>query len=459
MIKNNRSFAWGLFLVGGVFVYVFCLISSAQEWQPVGGGTDYAVYCLDIYGGNVFAGGRFDTAGGVTVYKAAKWNGSTWGDMQGGVYGPDCSIHPVKRLEGMVPHKTNSVSAFARSSSGILYAGGCFDHAGGIVVNSIAKWDGAQWNALGSGMNNSVFALAMSPLGILYAGGPFTMAGGKSASYVAQWDGVQWTALDSGVGDVVHALAIDKNGALYVGGDFMFAGSRCTDHIAKWSNGTWSYLGSSWDSQGVNGRVYALAVGPDNSLYVGGEFTEAAGKAIKRIAKWDGVNWSSLGTGMTGPTNYTEVNVLTFGPDGALYAGGCFTNAGGVKAHCIAKWNGYSWNSLNLGLNNSVWDIKFAPDGTLYAGGWFDMASNTTVNYIAKYNPNGPASTPTPTRTSTPFLTPTPTPTVNPYSTRTPTPTMPPPPTPTRTSTPFITPTLVPTKDVSLNAPNILLLQ
>ncbi len=31
---------------------------------------------------------------------------------------------------------------------------------------------------------------------------------------------------------------------------------------------------------------------------------------------------------------------------GNLYAGGAFTNAGGVTANCIAKWNGSTWEAL-----------------------------------------------------------------------------------------------------------------
>ena len=32
-----------------------------------------------------------------------------------------------------------------------------------------------------------------------------------------------------------------------------------------------------------------------------------------------------------------------------LYAGGCFTTAGGVPANNIAKWNGSAWSALGRG--------------------------------------------------------------------------------------------------------------
>src|SRR5262249_37673518 len=54
-----------------------------------------------------------------------------------------------------------------------------------VAANYIAKWNGTNWEALGSGMNNWVYALAASGSD-LYAGGQFTTAGGKVSAYVAR---------------------------------------------------------------------------------------------------------------------------------------------------------------------------------------------------------------------------------------------------------------------------------
>ena len=58
-----------------------------------------------------------------------------------------------------------------------------------MSASHIAKWDGANWSALGSGMNRTVYALAVDGAGDLYAGGDFTTAGGVSANYIAKWNG------------------------------------------------------------------------------------------------------------------------------------------------------------------------------------------------------------------------------------------------------------------------------
>ena len=87
----------------------------------------------------------------------------------------------------------------------------------------------------------------------------------------------------------------------------------------------------------MNHWVHALTV-YNGELIAGGEFTNAGGVPANYIAKWNGISWSPLGSG----TN-AEVDALTVF-NGELIAGGRFTNAGGVDVNFIAKWNGTSWD-------------------------------------------------------------------------------------------------------------------
>jgi hypothetical protein len=166
------------------------------------------------------------------------------------------------------PLPSTSVYVKALAVSGTnLYAGGTFTTAGGNAANSVAKWDGSHWSALGSGMNNDVLALALSGTN-LYAGGDFTTAGGGAAKYIAKWDGTSWSQLGSGMNDAVKALAV-SGGTLFAGGSFTNAGSGGANYIAQWYGGSWSALGS-----GTDGDVRALALF-GGALYVGGGFTTA----------------------------------------------------------------------------------------------------------------------------------------------------------------------------------------
>ena len=87
-----------------------------------------------------------------------------------------------------------TVLAFAVDDSENLYIGGLFQVAGNVAANNIAKWDGTNWSALGSGIQGEVHALFVSGSN-LYAGGFFPMAGGLPANNIAKWDGVRWSAL------------------------------------------------------------------------------------------------------------------------------------------------------------------------------------------------------------------------------------------------------------------------
>ena len=75
-----------------------------------------------------------------------------------------------------------------------LFAGGGFATAGGVTVNSIARWDGSSWSSLAgpfdTGANATVDALAGfndGPGEVLFAGGDFTSVGGLSSTHIAAW--------------------------------------------------------------------------------------------------------------------------------------------------------------------------------------------------------------------------------------------------------------------------------
>jgi hypothetical protein len=170
----------------------------------------------------------------------------------------------------------------------------------------------------------------------------------------------------------VLALAV-AGSDVYIGGTFTIAGAA-TSHISRWDGTQWSTLGT-----GVNNHVYALAVDGTN-VYAAGYLTTAGGAPARGIARWDGTNWSALGTGMTAGT----ISALAMW-NGDLYAAGTFTTAGGVAANRIARWDGSNWSALGDGLNNGVYAL--AADATgLYAGGMFTASGAVTINRIARWD-------------------------------------------------------------------------
>jgi hypothetical protein len=247
-------------------------------------------------------------------------------------------------------------------------------NAGYILQRS----SGGAWAEMAGGANNTVRRLAKSPSGLVYASGFFTNLGTASGDYIASWNGTAWAALASGTGGVTRALAVAADGTLYAGGDFTNLTDANGDYISQWNGSAWSSLGS-----GLNdARVWDLVIDKSGILYAGGAFTNGGGvAAADYIAKWDGSTWTALSTGMD-----AAVLCLAAGPDGTIYAGGDFHTAGGVTVAHIAKWDGTAWTALGAGLSDYPQTLFVAPDGTLYAGGVFATAGGVTVNKIAKWN-------------------------------------------------------------------------
>lgn len=128
----------------------------------------------------------------------------------------------------------------------------------------------------------------------------------------------------------------------------------------------------------MNNTVYALNV-YNNELIAGGPFTTAGGNSAIRITKWNGTDWTPLGSGMN--NTVFAITVLS----NELIAGGSFTTAGGNSALRIAKWNGTSWSPLGSGLNGVVFTLTVY-NNELIAGGSFSTAGGMSANNIAKWS-------------------------------------------------------------------------
>ncbi|MGD1044155.1 MAG: SdrD B-like domain-containing protein [Bacteroidota bacterium] len=347
---------------------------STKAWSPLGtginNGTNGEVWALAVIGSDLYVGGNFTTAGSNTVNHIAKWNGSSWSPLIS-------SSTSVNGINGMV-------TALAVIGTD-LYAGGWFTTAGGIPAENIAKWDGTNWSALGSGLPAAGAINALAAMGNnLYATSYIlTPALGGPGNLIAKWDGANWSPF-SVMNDYVSSFLVDGSD-LYAGGQFTIAGTVPANHIAKWDGTNWSPLGLG-TNYFIGGTGLEMIAG---NLYVGGRFTTAGGNTANFIAKWNGSVWSSFGTGSNiGMDNAVE-GLAVMGTD--LYASGSFTTAEGVSANSVAKWDGTNWSPLGSGMNNGVWRLAVIGND-LYAGGIFTTAGGVNANYIAKYSCGIPTS-------------------------------------------------------------------
>ncbi|MEV0810646.1 S8 family serine peptidase [Micromonospora sp. NPDC050200] len=381
---NNTVYALtvrdGTLIAGGSFTRTGDrTVNNVAQWDgiawsaladPSGSSLDHEVRALTVYAGSLIAGGVFSRAGGVVVNRIASWDGAHWAPLAAGD-APGTGLNA-------------EVSALA-THNGALIAAGRFTVAGGTVANGIARWDGKTWAPLGAGFNDAVRTLTVYN-GQLVAGGLFTQSDGKAVNRIARWDGTSWLPLGDGMNGAVDSLAV-FNGKLIAGGRFRNADGALTNGIAAWDGAAWSPLGS-----GLGGpftpQVWALTV-YNGALIAGGVFATADGETVNNIARWDGSHWSGMG-GPSGAGVDDRVAALTVF-NGTLVAGGGFTKAGGVQANWIASWNGTRWAalgapSLSGGCCGPFVRAVTVFDGALIAGGVFTQADGRSVNGIARWD-------------------------------------------------------------------------
>jgi hypothetical protein len=241
-------------------------------WESIGGGVSGFVNAMMTEeSGDLIVCGSFLSAGGVPARNIARWNGESWSALGLGV--------------------DDIAYALGRTAMGEIVVGGLFDAAGGAPIESIARWDGFAWLPLGSGIQgpsvtDPVYAIATDSNGDLIVGGLFTVAGGLPANNIARWDGASWHALGTGVAPIaVRAIAVDESGDIVVGG----GSAQPLDALARWNGASWSALGSGLG--GLNAtEVRALAALPNGEMAVGGNFTTAGGMASAYFARWTDTN-------------------------------------------------------------------------------------------------------------------------------------------------------------------------
>src|SRR5262245_51611384 len=320
----------------------------------------------------------WDDGGGPTVYasgyftgKLRKWDGNSW-DLVGAEISSTTSIGSIWAL-----------GEFDAGNGSELYVGGDFNRVGNQTIHNLARWNGTNWSPVGVNFAGDprdmlVFDFGDGPK--LYVSGGGLSANGLQMHAVGCWDGASWSALGTGItlGRYAYCIEVydDGNGpALYAGGNFVVAEGAPGNLIVKWNGTSWVSVGGGITGTDVQDmQVHDDGTGP--ALYAGGLFSHAGGMPASRIARWNGVAWSPVGTGFSGGVGALEIFDDGTGPK--LYAGGGFNDAAGQR---VSKWDGASWPPVGVtGMNSEVIALKRldGPDGSrLIAGGNFTSITNS----------------------------------------------------------------------------------
>ncbi len=135
----------------------------------------------------------------------------------------------------------------------------------------------AQWQSIGQPFSAAsvtyIRALSLDRANTLYVAGWFSSTGSVSANSVVRWDGTDWQPLGSGLqmtltstaaGDV-NALAVVQD-ALYVGGHFQKAGGKPSFNIARYTlpapPANQAPVVQNWQKQGTTDQTLQIGSGP-----------------------------------------------------------------------------------------------------------------------------------------------------------------------------------------------------
>jgi trimeric autotransporter adhesin len=335
---GNNLYAGGLFTYAGQTNASQIARFDGTNWYPLGSGISTnggqtIVHAIAVSSNNVYVGGSFSTAGGVSALNIARWDGTNWYALGNGPGGVVASI--TVRTDGVY-------AAGAPQSNVTLTYGSPF----------FERWDGTNWlNMINFNATNTIDSFYLNDPNIgmdavaflgtnIYIGGHFeiswhdpTFTFGTNCYNIMRFDGTYDQIVGTGLNSNVVAMAVLATN-LYVAGLFTNAGGITASHIAMWDGNNWFTVGGGVVGSGTVSSLATIG----NNLYAGGTFTNIGGVSAARIAKWDGTNWSALGSGVVFlGTSGSVLGMAAFGSD--LYVGGGFYFAGGKQSYFLGHWN------------------------------------------------------------------------------------------------------------------------
>jgi uncharacterized delta-60 repeat protein len=250
--------------------------SLDNTFNPSSGATDGGVYCLAVQSdGKVLLGGGFSGVNGVVRHCIARLNAD--GSL-------DSTFNPGS---GTV---NGSVYSLAPQADGKVLVGGAFSKFNGttnwhiVRLNNDGSLDTTFHSGTGTDFNGYVYSILVQPNGKVLIGGDLRLFNGTPRNGVARLnpDGSLDTVFDPGTGpedgnyNRVNSLALRPNGTVLIGGDFtIFNGQARTYAVQLWGDPvlyikkTGNLMVLSW----TNAPGFSLQSAPSSS----GSYTTLSG--------------------------------------------------------------------------------------------------------------------------------------------------------------------------------------
>jgi hypothetical protein len=374
-----------------LFIILILLISfqpnaSAQlYWEPtplnisgdsIGGLIigEIMSFAVDSTNDLLFIGGDFHTVNGQPVCNVISWDGTSWDSLPG-------LAHDTTGIRDQVKH--------LKLYKGDLYAAGNIRLENDTNFYQLAMWTGAAWQAVPgfdlSG-SNSPNQLVIEDMEVynneLYIVGIFDSLPGHKTKGIARWNGTNWNTVGSATLPTAFSYILSLkvvNNELYVGGVEVIANQQ----IAKWNGLQWDSVSLSKSAfEGVSlissyrERIYATD-------FPFGDFLVLNGKQLDTLSSPYTVNGKHPGVVVT-----TEVF------QDQLFIGGLIGYPGGTDTWGVASWNDTTWMEYGSGIEGNVNAFAIYKD-ELYVGGGFKEVDTMRIRNLVKLTDTSTTNPPT----------------------------------------------------------------
>jgi len=264
----------------------------------------------------------------------------------------------------------------------------------GAVAHVDGDWD--NFTVPSAMTTNGIYYLAEDAT-YVYMGGGFTNGDGKAdCDYIMRYhkQDKTYSAMDKGLNSNVRFMLVGPDDKVYVTGDFTADGNATAMRRACYWDGS-----SFTELANLNGICYGILFDRLGNIYLFGAFTQVGGvaKAYLVVSKDGGSTWAILGTGVNGAVLAGCVDV-----DGTLVFCGMFTTAHGATVNRVARWDpvAEAWSAMASGVDADPNDVVLSPDGRVFiaedyikyydGNTWVEVETATTGEvFRMEFGPDG----------------------------------------------------------------------
>jgi hypothetical protein len=366
---------------------------DGESWSPLGDG--YWLYNgpsditeFDSDGDGItelyFAGSIMLREQG-PVLGIIRWDGTRWDTIGGG-------------LEGNT--QVESVGVYDDGNGPRLYVSGRNIEIAFGVTTGLVMFDGQEWVRVGEGVTGNADELSpgIDPLTgdhVLF----FTATGtstspGFEGHGLAAWDGQQFIDVAPFIGGCDEIVMYQ--GDVYVAGEVSTFGGVNIGTAARWDGVQWGSLGLPTQSSPFFRRCTSMVTFDDGSgeaLYVSSTLSGFQGLNAQGLARWDGTQWTEVGDAATREplARTSSMAVCPFKGAPALW----------VANDEMHVWDGGAWHIRNYGIGGrgsgtggeppvvrtmKLFDDRSGAGQRLFVGGEFTLAGPVRADNVAAWD-------------------------------------------------------------------------